>query len=64
MGNNPEPCEKAEQDHRKIHINKSAPIYGYNEVKSTSASWLTFVPLNLINQLRTMANCTYNLSLV
>ena len=53
--------EEDENAHRNFHLNESVPAFGTNKIKSTSYTLLTFIPLNLWNQLQNLANGTFPL---
>jgi hypothetical protein len=49
--------DELKQSH-KLHMNESNDEYGDNEIKSTSSTVLTFVPLNIIHQFSNLPNST------
>lgn len=52
----------ADED-RKFNMNEPNERYGNNEIKSTSSTVLTFVPLNLLHQFSNVPNSTSVLNL-
>lgn len=60
MGNlfHSEDEDQLQKKEQRFHFNEATAVYGTNEIKSTTTTALTFVPLNILHQFSNIPNST------